>query len=162
MQRRMACVQGMVYPPRARHGCTQWLHKPQLFVEGQVFQHTASSAFFNAASPRAAAMALAKRRAVANENHVMRSIVGQKCLLKDGPQLGRLLVVNFVGVNFVCYCRATVDDDDANPLFMCSGDQRRCPGAGWFHPKCVGLKSVPKGNFFCQYCQTRPKPVKGR
>jgi len=39
MQRRMACVQGMVYPPRARHGCTQWLHKPQLFVEGQVFQH---------------------------------------------------------------------------------------------------------------------------
>ena len=101
MQRRMACVQGMVYPPRARHGCTQWLHKPQLFVEGQAFQHTASSAFFNAASPRAAAMALAKRRAVANENHVMRSIVGQKCLLKDGPQLARLLVVNFVGVNFV-------------------------------------------------------------
>jgi len=46
-------------------------------------------------------MALAKRRAVANENHVMRSIVGQKCLLKDGPQLARLLVVNFVGVNFV-------------------------------------------------------------
>jgi hypothetical protein len=39
MQRRMACVQGIVYPPRARHGCTQWLHKPQLFVEGQVFQH---------------------------------------------------------------------------------------------------------------------------
>ncbi len=61
-----------------------------------------------------------------------------------------------------CYCRATVDDDDANPLFMCSGDQRRCPGAGWFHPKCVGLKSVPKGNFYCQYCQTLPKPVKGR
>jgi hypothetical protein len=34
-------------------------------------------------------------------NHVRRSIVGRKCLLKDGPQLARFLVVNFVGVNFV-------------------------------------------------------------
>jgi hypothetical protein len=100
MQRRMACVQGMVYPPRARHSCTQLLHKPQLFVEGQVFQHK-PQVQLSSASPRAAAMALAKRRAVANENHEMRSIVGRKCLLKDGPQLARLLVVNFVGVNFV-------------------------------------------------------------
>jgi hypothetical protein len=81
MQRRTGPVHGIVYPPQSWAWLYQSLHKPQPFVEGQA--QAASSVFFNAASPRAAAMALAKS-AVTTESYVRRWIVGRKYPLKMG------------------------------------------------------------------------------
>ena len=87
----------------------------------------ASSAFFNAASPRAAAMALAKRRAVANENHVMRSIVGRKCLLKDGLNCAFAGCQNrWCGCKFRVVCHSSTLHSDSPGTMLQAALHRSC------------------------------------
>ena len=91
----------------------------------QVSAQAASSAFFNAASPRAAAMALAKRRAVANENHVMRSIVGRKCLLKDGLNCA-FAGCKFRGCKFRVVCHSSTLHSDSPGTMLQAALHRSC------------------------------------
>ena len=104
-----------------RNGCTS--HNSLSSLSAQA----ASSAFFNAASPRAAAMALAKRRAVANENHVMRSIVGRKCLLTERwASIGAFAGCKFRGCKFRVVCHSSTLHSDSPGTMLQAALHRSC------------------------------------
>jgi hypothetical protein len=45
----------------------------------------------------------------------------------------------------------------ATPMILCDGKNQTCETA--VHLKCVGLKQVPEGDWFCQVCQAHtPNP----
>jgi outer membrane biosynthesis protein TonB len=35
----------------------------------------------------------------------------------------------------------------------CSGPSRECPGNKWYHLDCTKLKTIPKGEWFCNFCK---------
>ena len=87
----------------------------------------ASSAFFNAASPRAAAMALAKRRAVATESRVRRSIVGRKCLRKDGLNCAFAgCQIRWCGCKFRVVCHSSTLHSDSPGTMLQAALHRSC------------------------------------
>ena len=53
-----------------------------------------------------------------------------------------------------CYCGKNQDDPG---MIECSGDASTCPGKTWYHKACVGLKSVPRGTFRCQFCRAQER-----
>ena len=53
-----------------------------------------------------------------------------------------------------CYCRLGEDEDD---MILC--DNNDCE-IKWFHTKCIRLKKVPKGKWFCPECRKMGKGKK--
>ena len=54
-----------------------------------------------------------------------------------------------------CFCNSPYNGDE--PWIGC--DSANCPKE-WFHLSCVGIKRIPKGNWYCKLCKKQKKQKK--
>ena len=60
--------------------------------------------------------------------------------------------------NLICTCQIMCDPNGDSGIGCDNGN---CPYK-WFHYKCVNIKRVPKGTWYCLLCRTLPEYKKRR